>query len=57
MKFSLVPLLITGQTISSEIRQALRENRLQEAAAIIIQQYGLSCIEVGQLLNLSACDD
>ena len=57
MKFSLVPLLITGQTISSEIRQALRENRLQEAAAIIIQQYGLSCVEVGQLLDLSACDD
>ena len=57
MKFSLVPLLITGQTISNEIRQALRENRLQEAAAIIIQQYGLNCVEVGQLLDLSACDD
>ena len=57
MKLSLVPLLITGQSISNEIRQALRENRLQEAAAIIIQQYGLSCVEVGQLLDLSACDD
>jgi len=57
MKLSLVPLLITGQPISNEIRQALRENRLQEAAAIIIQQYGLSCVEVGQLLDLSACDD
>ena len=57
MKFSLVPLLITGQTISSEMRQALRENSLQEAAAIIIQQYGLSCVEVGQLLDLSVCDD
>lgn len=57
MKFSLVPLLITGQTISNEIRQALRENRLQEAAASIIQQYGLNCVEVGQLLDLSACDD
>ena len=53
MKLSLVPLLITGQTISNEIRQALRENRLQEAAAIMIQQYGLSCVEVGQLLDLS----
>ena len=57
MKLSLVPLLITGQTISNEIRQALRENRLQEAAASIIQQYGLNCVEVGQLLDLSACDD
>jgi hypothetical protein len=57
MKFSLVPLLITGQTISNEIRQALRENRLQDAAAIIMQQYGLSCVEVGHLLDLSAYDD
>ena len=57
MKLSLVPLLITGQTISNEIRQALRENRLQEAAAIMTRQYGLSCGEVGQLLGLSACDD
>ena len=57
MKFSLVPLLIGGQTISSEIRQALRENRLHDAASIIMEQYGLSCIEVGQLLDLSACDD
>ena len=57
MKFSLVPLLIAGQTISSEIRQALRENRLHDAASIIMEQYGLSCIEVGQLLDLSACAD
>jgi short chain dehydrogenase len=57
MKFSLVPLLINGQTISNEIRQALRENRLQDAAAILMQQYGLSWVEVGHLLDLSAYDD
>ncbi len=43
MKFSLVPLLITGQSISPEVRQALRENRLQDAAKLIMQEYGLSC--------------
>ena len=56
MKLSLVQLLITGQSISPEIRQALRENRLKDAAELIMQQYGLSCIEAGQLLDVAACD-
>jgi hypothetical protein len=56
MKFSIVPLLITGQTISPEIRQALRENRLKDAVKLIMQQYGLSCVEAGQLLDVAACD-
>jgi len=56
MKLSIVPLLITGQSISPEIQEALRENRLQDAAKLIIQQYGLSCIEAGQLLDVAVCD-
>ena len=56
MKLSLVPLLIAGASVSPEIRQALRENRLRDAAKLIMQQYGLSCIEAGQLLDVSACD-
>jgi hypothetical protein len=56
MKLSLVPLLITGQSVSPEIRQALRENRFKDAAELIMQQYGLSCIEAGQLLDVAACD-
>lgn len=56
MKFSIVPLLITGQSLSPEVRQALRENRLQDAARLIMQEYGLSCIEAGQLLDVPACD-
>ena len=54
-KFSLVPLLLTGQSISPEARQALRENRLKDAAAILMGQYGLSCVEAGDLLNVPAC--
>ena len=56
MKFSLVPLLITGQSISTEARQALRENRLKDAAEILMAKYGLSCVEAGDLLGMSACE-
>jgi hypothetical protein len=56
MKFSIVPLLITGQSISPKVRQALRENRLQDAAKLIMEEYGLNCIEAGQLLDVPACD-
>jgi hypothetical protein len=55
MKFSLVPLLLANQDISAEARNALVENRLQDAAAILIEQNGLSCVEAGQLLDVAAC--
>ena len=57
MKFSLVPLLLTGQSISSEARQALRENRLKDAAEILMEQYGLNCAEAGDLVDISACEE
>ena len=53
--FSLVPLLVGGESISPEARQALRENRVKDAAHMIMDDYGLSCAEVGDLLNLRAC--
>ena len=55
MKFSLVPLLLANRDISAEARKALVENRLQDAAAILMEQNGLSCVEAGQLLGVSAC--
>ena len=57
MNFSVVPLLLTGKSISPEARQALRENRMQDAAAIFMEQYGLNCSEAGQLLDLSMCEE
>lgn len=57
MSFSVVPLLITGKSISSEARQALREHRMQDAAAILMEQYGLNCSEAGQLLDVSVCKE
>jgi len=56
MKLSLVPLLIAGKSVSPEIRRVLRANRLKEAARLIVEQYGLSCVEAGQLLDVAACD-
>jgi hypothetical protein len=55
MEFSLVPLLLGNRDISVEAKKALAENRLQDAAAILIEQNGLSCVEAGQLLDISAC--
>jgi hypothetical protein len=56
MKLSLVPMLLTGESISPEAQQALRENRLKDAAEILMKEYGLSCVEAGQLLDISACE-
>ncbi len=55
MSFSVVPLLLTGKSISSEARQALRDNRMHDAAVILMDQYGLNCSEAGHLLDLSVC--
>jgi hypothetical protein len=56
MSLSIVPLLLAGKSISSEARRALQENRVKDAAEILMQQYGLNCLEVGALLDVSACD-
>jgi hypothetical protein len=56
MKLSFVPLLLTGKTISPKIRQALRENRAKDAAALLVREYGLTCIEAGDLLDVAVCD-
>jgi len=56
MKFSLVPLLIAGQSISAMARQALLENRLKDAATLLMQEYGLTCAEAGDLLNVTKCE-
>jgi rhamnose utilization protein RhaD (predicted bifunctional aldolase and dehydrogenase) len=53
--FSVIPLLLAGQSVSPEARQALRENRLKDAAVILMEEYGLSCDEAGNLLNITVC--
>jgi len=55
--FSLAPLLVVDEDISAEARQALRENRLQDAARLLMRQYALNCVEAGNLLNVTVCED
>jgi hypothetical protein len=57
MKFSFVPLLLDGKTLSVEARNALRENRLRDAATLLMHQYDLNCREAGDLLDLSLCGE
>jgi hypothetical protein len=56
MKLSFVPLLLASRDISAEARKALLENRLRDAATMLMEQNKLSCIEASELLDLSACD-
>jgi hypothetical protein len=56
MSYSIVPLLLGSRDISAEIRRALVEERLQDTAELLMQQYGPSCLEAGHLLDVSACN-
>ena len=57
MRFSLVPLLLGGESISAEAKQALRENRIDDAADILTAGFGLNCVEAGHLLDVAVCED
>ncbi len=56
MAFSLLPMLLTGPSLSASAREALRENRIEESAAILMKEYGLTCHEVDDLLNQRVCE-
>jgi FAD synthase len=45
-------MLLAGQSISPDVRQALRENRLEDAAQLLMRQYGLTRAETGDLLGV-----
>jgi len=57
MTFSVLPLLLAEEEIPAEAREALLQNRLQDAAKLLMQEYGLSCIEASHLLDVSACQE
>ena len=57
MKLSFVPLLLGGKTLSPEARNALREDRREDAASLLMQQYDLDCREAGELVDVSVCDE
>jgi hypothetical protein len=52
MTFSIVPLLLVEEEIAPEVRRALVENRLWDAAQLLMREYGLSCTEARALLDM-----
>ena len=54
--FSMVPLLLAEGEIPAQAREALLEGWRQDAAGVLMQEYGLSCVEAGHLLEVAACD-
>ena len=57
MAFSLIPLLIFSDTISTETQKALREHRLQDAARRLMKEHGLTSREVEDLLDIVLCKE
>jgi hypothetical protein len=54
--FSVVPLLRADGDLPAEVRQALLAGRRQDAAEMLMQQYGLNCDEASDLLDVFACE-
>ena len=52
MSLTLVPMLLAGQSISPDVRQALRENRLEDAAQLLMRECGLTRAETSDLLGV-----
>jgi len=52
MSLTLVPMLLAGQSISLDVRKALRENRLEDAAQLLMRKYGLTRAETNDLLGV-----
>src|SRR5947209_7839587 len=57
MRFSLIPLLIFSDIISTETQRSLRERRLQDAAKRLMKEHGLTCREVEDLLDIVLCKE
>jgi len=55
MRVSIVPLLLAEDDIPHAVKEALLQERMQDAADLLIQKFGLSCIEASDLLDVSVC--
>ena len=55
MRFSFVPLLLDEEGVPRQVKEALLEDRLQDAADILMQELGLNCTETSDLLDMPAC--
>jgi len=57
MKLSLLPLLLSGESLSPETKAALREDRRRDAAVLLMEQYDLDCREAGELVDATICGE
>ncbi len=48
-------MLLAGESVSGEVRQALRENRREDAAKLLMRDYRLTCEEASDLLDVPVC--
>jgi hypothetical protein len=53
MSLSLVAMLVAGESLSADAGHALRENRLEDAAELLMRDHGLTCAEAIDLLDTS----
>ena len=55
MSLTFIPMLLAGESISRQTKQALLENRIEDAANLLMKDNGLSCLEIRDLLNIPTC--
>jgi hypothetical protein len=48
---------MVNEDVSAETREALLEHRLEDTAKRLMQEFDLSCVAVGDLLNIAVCED
>ena len=56
MRFSVASLLLVEEGISPEVRRALVEHRLWDAAQLLRREYGLSRADAAVLLDMDITD-
>jgi hypothetical protein len=52
MKLTMIPLLLRDERLSPEIRRAMAEGRMEQAADDLRNEYGLTSAEARALLDL-----
>jgi len=57
MAFQVVNLLVPDEDLPGHLRAALAEGRLVEAGIILMDTFGLTCWEAGELVDLILCED
>jgi hypothetical protein len=55
MRFRVADLLARDEELPDRVRDALAEGRLAEAGLLLMDSFGLSCEEAGELVDQDLC--